>query len=212
MVVVSQNIIRSVLVTILLLLNFGRLFLLYCIQPRWQWYKVDLALCALSCSSFAILAGLFWSNRFPAWSQVLFWITPIFPPLQAYIRIIFQQRENPLTPRLLRFICPSFSVASTLAKIAVSLVGTFLLKSAHLGSLYILFADYLCVVAWYWWLFQQSTAGRAKLRCISCHLSAMALLLLVIAVMGTLGRSWMIALEVELVIIAIWASSLQSIP
>ncbi|CAG8905384.1 unnamed protein product [Penicillium nalgiovense] len=157
----------------LLLLNFGRLFLLYCIQPRWRWYKVDLALCALSCSSFAILAGLFWSNRFPAWSQ--------------YIRIIFQQRENPLTPRLLHFICPSFSVASTLAKIAVSLVGTFLLKSAHLGSLYILFADYLCVVAWYWWLFQQSTAGRAKLRCISCHLSAMALLLLVIAVIGTLG-------------------------
>lgn len=113
-----------------------------------------------------------------------------------YIRIIFQQRENPLTPRLLRFICPSFSMASTLAKIAVSLVGTFLWKSAHLGSLYILFADYLCVVAWYWWLFQQSTAGRAKLRCISCHLSAMALLLLVIAVIGTLGRSWMIALEV----------------
>ncbi|CAG8892859.1 unnamed protein product [Penicillium nalgiovense] len=150
--------------------------------------------------------------RFPAWSQVLFWITPIFPPLQAYIRIIFQQRENPLAPRLLRFICPSFSVASTLAKIAVSLVGTFLLKSAHLGSLYILFADYLCVVAWYWWLFQQSTAGRAKLRCISCHLSAMALLLLVIAVIGTLERSWMIALEIELVIIAIWASSLQSIP
>lgn len=218
MVVVSQNIIRSVLVTILLLLNFGRLFLLYCIQPRWRWYKVDLALCALSCSSFAILTGLFWSNRFPAWSQVLFWITPIFPPLQAvswqhtelghiqclrseltmlqYIRIIFQQRENPLTPRLLRFICASFSVASTLAKIAVSLVGTFLLKSAHLGSLYILLADYLCVVAWYWWLFQQSTAGRAKLRCISCHLSAMALLLLVIAVIGTLERSWMIALEV----------------
>ncbi|OQE41519.1 hypothetical protein PENNAL_c0730G02619 [Penicillium nalgiovense] len=40
----------------------------------------------------------------------------------------------------------------------------------------------------------------------------MALLLLVIAVMGTLGRSWMIALEIEMVIIAIWASSLQSIP
>ncbi|CAG8244422.1 unnamed protein product [Penicillium nalgiovense] len=75
-----------------------------------------------------------------------------------------------------------------MAKIAVSLVGTFLLKSAHLGSLYILFADYLCVVAWYWWLFQQSTAGRAKLRCISCHLSAMALLLLVIAVIGRTGH------------------------
>ncbi|KAJ5471421.1 hypothetical protein N7530_008778 [Penicillium desertorum] len=105
-----------------------------------------------------------------------------------YIRIIFQQRENPLTPRLLRFICPSFSVASTLAKIAVTLVGTFLLKSAHLGSLYILFADYLCVVAWYWWLFQQSTAGRAKLRCISCHLSAMALLLLVFAVLDRTGH------------------------
>ncbi|CDM32688.1 hypothetical protein PROQFM164_S02g002839 [Penicillium roqueforti FM164] len=113
-----------------------------------------------------------------------------------YIRIIFQQRENPLIPRLLRFICPSFSVALALAKIVVSHVGTFLLKSAYLGSLYILLADYLCVV----------------LRCISCYLSAIALLLLVIAVIGMLERLWMIALEVELVIIAIWALSLQSIP
>ncbi|CAG8219964.1 unnamed protein product [Penicillium nalgiovense] len=209
---VSEIIIRSVLVTVLLLLNIGRLYLLYRTQSQWRWHKADLALCALSCSSFAILTGLFWSNRFPAWSHVLFWITPIFPPLQAYIRIIFQQRENPLTPRILRFIYPPFSVLSTLAKVAVSLVGTFLLTSAHLGGLFILFADYFCVAAWYWWLSRQSTAGRAKLRYISCHLAAMVLLLLVVAIMGTLGRSWMIALEIELVVIVIWASSLQSIP
>ncbi|CAG8893576.1 unnamed protein product [Penicillium nalgiovense] len=177
MVVVSQNIIRSVLVTILLLLNFGRLFLLYCIQPRWRWYKVDLALCAFLVVPLLFLLGCSGATGFQHGVKYSF-------GLHQYSH--HYKRS--------------------------SLVGTFLLKSAHLGSLYILFADYLCVVAWYWWLFQQSTAGRAKLRCISCHLSAMALLLLVIAVIGTLERSWMIALEVELVIIAIWASSLQSIP
>ncbi|OGE46837.1 hypothetical protein PENARI_c101G10098 [Penicillium arizonense] len=38
----------------------------------------------------------------------------------------------------------------------------------------------------------------------------MALLLLVVAIIGTLGKSWMIALEIELFIIAISTSSLQS--
>jgi hypothetical protein len=56
---ISEDIIKSVLVTILLLLNVRRLSLLYYILSKWRWYKFDLGLCALSYIAFAILTGLF---------------------------------------------------------------------------------------------------------------------------------------------------------
>ncbi|OGE47320.1 hypothetical protein PENARI_c049G06489 [Penicillium arizonense] len=123
---------------------------------------------------------------------------------------IFQQRENTFTPRLLRIVYPPFAVLSALAKVAFSLAGTFLLSSVHPGGLFILFVDYLGVAAWFWWMVGQSTLARAKLQYISCYLSVMALLLLVVAIIGTLGESWIIALEIELFIIAISTPSLQS--
>ncbi|CAG7938210.1 unnamed protein product [Penicillium salamii] len=204
---ISENIIKSVLVTALLILSFGRLFVLCRYPFNWSWHKADLALCALSCVFFALLTGLFWSNRFPAWGEVLFWVTSLFPSLHAYLRIIFQQRENPNTPRPLRIMYLSFAALSTLAKVTFSLVGTFVLSSVHLGGLFILSVDYLGTAAWYWWLFGRSTLGRAQLRCISCYLSVVALLLLVVAVMGMLGQTWILSLEVQLVIVLL--SSLQ---
>ena len=80
---ISENIVKSVLVTILLVLSLGRLFISYRFPLNWPWHKIDLALCALPCIFFALLTGLFWSNRFPAWGKVLFWVTSIFPPLHA---------------------------------------------------------------------------------------------------------------------------------
>lgn len=95
---------------------------------------------------------------------------------------------------------PSFAALSTLAKVAFSLVGTFVLSSVHLGGLFILSVDYLGIAAWYWWLFRQSTLGRAQLRFISCYLSVVALLLLVAAIIGMLGKTWIFALEVIAII------------
>jgi hypothetical protein len=69
---ISENIVKSVLVTILLVLSLGRLFISYRFPLNWPWHKTDLALCALPCIFFALLTGLFWSNRFPAWGEVLF--------------------------------------------------------------------------------------------------------------------------------------------
>jgi hypothetical protein len=83
MAMTSEIIIRSVLVTILLVLGLGRLFVLYRFPLNWPWHKIYLALCAFSCIFYALLTGLFWSNRFPAWGEVLFWVASIFPPLQA---------------------------------------------------------------------------------------------------------------------------------
>ncbi|CAG8326976.1 unnamed protein product [Penicillium salamii] len=197
---ISENIVRSVLVTVLLILSLGRLFVLCRYPSNWPWHKADLALCALSCVFFALLTGLFWSNRLPAWGEVLFWVTSIFPPLHAYLRIIFQQRENPNTPQSLRIIYPCFAALSAVAKVAFSFIGTFLFSSVHLGGLFILSVDYLGIAAWYWWLFQQSTLGRAQLRCISCYLSVLALLLLVVAIIGMLGETWILALEVITII------------
>jgi hypothetical protein len=127
--------------------------------------------------------------------------------MSQYLRIVFQQREYPDTPRFLRTIYPSFVALSTLAKVVFSLVGTFRLSSAHLGGLFILSVDYLGIAAWYWWLFRQSTLGRAKLRYISCYLSVGTLLLLVVAIIGMLGKKWIYALEV-ITIISILSTTL----
>jgi hypothetical protein len=127
--------------------------------------------------------------------------------MSQYLRIVFQQREYPDTPRFLRTIYPSFVALSTLAKVVFSLVGTFRLSSAHLGGLFILSVDYLGIAAWYWWLFRQSTLGRAKLRYISCYLSVGTLLLLVVAIIGMLGKQWIYALEV-IIIISILSTTL----
>ncbi|CAG7935226.1 unnamed protein product [Penicillium salamii] len=200
MAMISENIVRSVLMTVLLILSLGRLFVLVRFPSKWPWHKADLALCFLSCILFTLLTGLFWRNRVPAWDEVLFWVTSVFPPLHAYLRIIFQQREIPNTPRSLRIIYPSFAALSTLAKVAFSLVGTFVLSSVHLGGLFVLSVDYLDIAAWYWWLFRQSTLGRAQLRCTSCYLSVVALLLLVVAIIGILVKRWIFALEVITII------------
>ncbi|CAG8666572.1 unnamed protein product [Penicillium salamii] len=197
---ISENIVRSVLVTVLLILSLERLFVLCRYPSNWSWHKADLDLCALSCVFFALLTGLFWSDRLPAWAEVLFWVTSIFPPLHAYLRIIFQQRENPNTPRSLRIIYPYFVAVSVVAKVTFSFIGTFLLSTVHLGGLFILSVDYFGIAAWYWWLFQQSTLGRAQLRCISCYISVLALLLLVVAIIGMLGETWILALEVITII------------
>lgn len=95
---------------------------------------------------------------------------------------------------------PSSAALSTLAKVVFSVAGTFLLSSVHLGGLFILSVDYLGIAAWYWWLFRQSTLGRTQLRCTSCYLSVVALLLLVVAIIGMLGKRWIFALEVITII------------
>jgi hypothetical protein len=84
----------------------------------------------------------------------------------------------------------------TLGIIAVTLGGTFHLDRVHLGSPFILVADYVGVTWWYWWLAGQMTEGRAEVRRVSYYLSAMAFFLLMIAIMDTSWKAWIIALEV----------------
>lgn len=181
---ISENIVRSILVTVLLILSLGRLFILYRYPSNQSQYKADLVLYALFYIFFALLTRLFQSDRLLVQSEVLFQVTLIFPLLHAvgglyiglnykespfrltilqYLYIIFQQRENPNTPRLLRIIYPYFITISAIAKVAFSFIRTFLLSSIYLGGLFILSIDYLSIAIQYQWLFQQLTLGRAQL-------------------------------------------------
>lgn len=80
--------------------------------------------------------------------------------------------------------------------IALTLGGTFYLSSVQLGNLFILVGAYMGVTLWYWWLAGQMTEGRAKVRRVSYYLSAMVFFLLMIAIIGTAWKAWIITLEV----------------
>ena len=80
---ISERDIPSLLMLVVLLISFVRLFVLYRFGSKWSAYKIDYAVGATSCVLFAVLSGLFWSKEIPAWRQVLLWVSTILPPLQA---------------------------------------------------------------------------------------------------------------------------------
>ncbi|KAJ5938366.1 hypothetical protein N7466_001500 [Penicillium verhagenii] len=88
-------------------------------------------------------------------------------------------------------------ILSTVAKLAIALVGSFILDSAHQGGLFILCVDYLGATMWYWWLLQHETEGQTTFRRVLYYLAALTVMLLVIAIVGILRVSWVIALEIS---------------
>lgn len=80
---ISKQNVPSVLMAVILLLSLIRLFLLYRFGSKWSAYKVDYAVGTTSCILFAVLSSLFWSKQSPVWSQILLWLSTIFPPLQV---------------------------------------------------------------------------------------------------------------------------------
>lgn len=74
--------------TLLLTMSMARIYLLFHVQMTWPYSRVDMVLCALLCLSFGVLVGLFWSKMAPAWSQIIFGLTPILPTLQVVCLVI----------------------------------------------------------------------------------------------------------------------------
>ncbi|KAJ5982366.1 hypothetical protein N7451_012466 [Penicillium sp. IBT 35674x] len=202
----SKQIVPSVLMAVILLLSVIRLFLLYRFGSKWSAYKVDYAVGTTSCILFAVLSGLFWSKQYPAWSQILLWLTTIFPPLQVFLRINYQQRRFEETPRMLLIAARAHVILSSIAKLAIALIGHFILDSVYQGGLFILCADYFGVAIWYWWLLGRETEGQVTFRRVLCYISVMTLILLVFAITGIQWVSWVVALEAQLITIYIWAS------
>ena len=59
------------------------------------------------------------------------------------------QRQVEEVSQLLKISCPLFAALSGLVKIAMTVMGTFLAASFHLGVLYVLFLDYMGIATWY---------------------------------------------------------------
>jgi hypothetical protein len=78
----KQNV-PTVLMAVILLLSLIRLLTWYHFGSKWSAYKIDYAVGTTSCILFAVLLGLFWSERSPMWSRVLLWFSTILPPLQV---------------------------------------------------------------------------------------------------------------------------------
>ena len=209
MILKSQ--VQLILMSALTLASIARLFLLVRFQPPWQFYHLDIALSVASCICFLVLPSLRWGGVSSNWCQVLLWMTPTFLTAQGvclnrppsgemltlqFLRVHFQQRENPFTPRVLLRGFPFSAVFSSLTKIIGSIVGAFYSTSAQPVCLFALALDYLMVMGWYLWLLGQATQARSRLRIISLCVSILFAILLAVAVLGSLWRSWDIALEV----------------
>ena len=109
------------------------------------------------------------------------------------------QRQVEEVSQLLKISCPLFAALSGLVKIAMTVMGTFLAASFHLGVLYVLFLDYMGIASWYWWLTGQTTSDsstRLQMRYASCYISVMTLILAVIAAFGTVWGSLLLLQEV----------------
>lgn len=78
----KQNV-PTVLMAVILLLSLIRLLVLYHFGSKWSSYKIDYGVGMTSCILYAVLLGLFWSDRSPVWSRILLWFSIILPPLQV---------------------------------------------------------------------------------------------------------------------------------
>jgi hypothetical protein len=88
-------------------------------------------------------------------------------------------------------------IFSTVATLAVALVGAFVEESVHPGGLFILCVDYFAATMWYWWLLQHETERQTTFRRTLYYLAVLTLVLLAVAIVGILRVSWIIALEVR---------------
>lgn len=107
-----------------------------------------------------------------------------------------QQHNNPLVPQLAERLFLVYFFISTNLKIMSTFLGAFLLYSTHYLILFLIFVDYLVITAWYLWLGRLATQTKTLLRGIIAHFSCLSVLLLAVAIIGTVLERWNIAIEV----------------
>lgn len=186
------------------------------LRAEWPYREVDLASCTLSFTVQAVFAGWAWSDTDPRWRPILVGTATIFPFFQAvchfldaphsislitikYLRIRHQQHQLSSISSKLKTLCSLFMDISSLAKISIVILGPFVSASLYAVGLFLPFLDYLVVPAWYAWLITQSAhiASQSTLRYSAYCLAIMDLVLLVIAIVGTVLKAWLKALEVS---------------
>ncbi|KAJ5701414.1 hypothetical protein N7488_008962 [Penicillium malachiteum] len=162
--------------------------------------QIDLALAASLCGLQTIHVGLSWSQASPTVQQVLLGCTAVFPPLQTCLRIGVQQRQLVTIPHWLMVLNIFLATASTTAKVTMTMISAFLSPSLLRPELYLLFMDYAVAAGWHWWLTAQTTSGsrtRSQVRYAACYVSFLSLVVIAVAIMGTIWAAWLWALEVR---------------
>jgi hypothetical protein len=81
-------------------------------------------------------------------------------------------------------------------KIIVTFFGIFLQDSTHYVVLFLNFSDCFGITAWYWWLGGFKIQTKATLRGIIAYFACLSILLLAVAILGTVSGFWIIAIEV----------------
>jgi hypothetical protein len=76
--------------TLLLLMSIVQIYLLFYFQANWSHVKADVVLCASLCLSFVVLVGLFWRQKAPTWSQIVFGLTPQHPHYSKWCALSFR--------------------------------------------------------------------------------------------------------------------------
>jgi hypothetical protein len=116
--------------------------------------------------------------------------------LASFLRIGFQQPNNPSIKRLTRVVFRIYALTSTVLNIIVTFIGTSMRDDIHFITPFLIFLDHLSEMAWCLWLVKGATQGRKKLHSILTHLSNMGLMLLGAAILGSISRNWEIVLGV----------------
>lgn len=105
-----------------------------------------------------------------------------------FVRVNFQQLNSPFIPRYIQPVFLSYAFISTLLKVLATFVGAFLLGIIHHMIPFLLFSDYLSIIAWYWWLGRFLMQTKRVLCSIIAYFACLSILLLAVAIIGTVSK------------------------
>ncbi|CAG7985681.1 unnamed protein product [Penicillium salamii] len=200
--------VEASLATALLLASFV-LFVLSrrAVQKSRLHRKLDLAVSAPNLVLLAVHMGLSWSKTCETGREVMIGVSSLFPFLLVYLRISVFLRSLLSAPSQLVICFPLYTVVSCLIKIMATTAGVYIFPPLRIVVLFSLFLDNLGLVAFLWWLDGHTTANSRTLSQLRCALYCMigvAVVLLLIAVLGAALSCWLLALELQILIVTVW--------
>ncbi|CAG8244074.1 unnamed protein product, partial [Penicillium salamii] len=200
--------VQAPLATALLLASFA-LFLLSrrAVQKSRLHQTLDLAVSAPNIVLLAVHMGLSWSKTCETGREVMIGVSSLFPSLLVYLRISIFLRSLLSAPSQLVICFPLYALLSCLIKIMATTVGTYIYPPLRIVVLFSLFLDNLGLASFLWWLDGHTTANsrtRSQLRCALYCMIGVTVVLLLIAVLGAVLSCWLLALELQILIVTVW--------
>ncbi|CAG8239267.1 unnamed protein product [Penicillium salamii] len=193
--------VEAPLATALFLASFA-LFVLSrrAVQKSRLHQTLDLAVSAPNIVLLAVHMGLSWSKTCETGREVMIGVSSLFP----FLLVV---RTITLAPSQLVICFPLYTVVSCLIKIMAATAGVYIFPPLRIVVLFSLFLDNLGLVSFLWWLDRHTTANsrtRSQLRCALYCMIGVAVVLLLIAVLGAVLSCWLLALELQILIVTVW--------